>query len=83
MASMVADLVAAGCDDWVVGTGGWRWKRRLHGGCYGVGGDGRVRMVKASGGEDGVDGEMVAAIVGTWPENYSGGQNSPCRRRKL
>ncbi|GJW47794.1 retrovirus-related pol polyprotein from transposon TNT 1-94 [Tanacetum coccineum] len=32
-----------------------------------------VRMVKASGGEDGVDGEMVAAIVGTSPENYSGG----------
>ncbi|GKC19940.1 hypothetical protein Tco_1022090, partial [Tanacetum coccineum] len=29
----------------------------------------------ASGGEDGVDGEMVVAIVGTSPENYSGGRS--------
>ncbi|GJY30438.1 putative reverse transcriptase domain-containing protein [Tanacetum coccineum] len=36
MESMVADLVAVGCDDRVVGNGGWRWKRRLHSGCYGV-----------------------------------------------
>ncbi|GJY18921.1 putative ribonuclease H-like domain-containing protein [Tanacetum coccineum] len=42
-----------------------------------------VRMVKASDGEDGVDGEMVVAIIGTSPENYSGGGNSPCQRREL
>ncbi|GKD20995.1 hypothetical protein Tco_1222698 [Tanacetum coccineum] len=32
----------------------------------------------ASGGEDGVDGEMVVAIVEISLGNYSGGQNSPC-----